>query len=87
MVYGLVYGSSLGLPNLNGACRRSYDPSPQRLSVSHTGRSQLMCLLLADEFNEPVRALQSLSGVFSGRGRVPPPPHGVSYMGLTQDWL
>ena len=74
MVYGLDYGSGLGPLNLNGACRYSYGPSPQRLSVSHTGRSQLVRWLLADESNGPVWALQSLSGAFSSRGRVPPHP-------------
>jgi len=56
MVYDLVYDASLWLLNLNGAGRRSYDPSPQGLSVSHTGRIQLMCLVVADESNGLVRA-------------------------------
>ncbi|MBT6344012.1 MAG: hypothetical protein HOJ51_11465 [Tateyamaria sp.] len=40
-----------------------------------------MCArLLADEVSGPVRALQSLSEAFSGRGRVPPPPPwGIVY--------
>ena len=77
MVYGLVYGLGSGLLNLNGACRRSYGPSRQRLSVSHTGRSQLMCWLLVDESDGPVRALQGLSGALSGRGAsATPTPRG-----------
>ena len=39
--------------------------------------------LLADESNGTVWGLQSLSEAFSGRGRVPPHPMGVSYIGLT----
>ena len=76
MVYGLVYDPSLGLLHVHVACRGSYGPSPQRLSVIHTGRSQIMCWLLADESDGLVRALQSLSGAFSGRGASATPPLG-----------
>ena len=55
--------------------------------MSHAGRVSLYARLLADESNGPVRALQSLSGAFSGRGRVPPHPYGVSYIGPTRDWV
>jgi len=40
------------------------------------GNTGLYARLLADESSGPVRALQSLSEAFSGRGRVPPPPLG-----------
>ena len=68
---------AIGLLNLNGERKRSYDPSPQRLPVSHAGRVSLYARLLADESNGPVRALQSLSGAFSGRGAsATPTPRG-----------
>jgi hypothetical protein len=50
------------------------------------GDTGLYARLLADESDGPVRALESLSEVFSSRGRAPPHPKGISYIRLTQDW-